>query len=344
MLAQASSAGNKKEPGETAGEQTPKAIWDAYFGGAKRDPEDVRSIILRLHQADKHEHVIAAIEAAMVNGQSQPWMYDVLALTMSIVKRPQAEIERALTSRIDFTSSDVPSMIYSAAYLTRFGAKQQALALYRQAANLDPARPEPYLMALKLAQQTNDRDALQWAIPGVLAHVWTKDHAKWHQRAEDAAVGLQQELLEAGKTEQAEKFAAAVRQARIRDLVLELTWSGDADIDLSVEEPGGVLCSFENPTTPQGGVHLNDGYGPKPENCYERYLCAKAAPGLYRVHVRYLTGKVVGQRARLKVIRHQGTDQKTEEMISVPIEIDKVIEISLPQGRGKSVDVPPKLP
>jgi len=51
-------------------------------------------------------------------------MYEVLALTMQIAGRPQQEIDRVLLSRVDFTSTDVPSMLFSAAYLTRLGLVQ----------------------------------------------------------------------------------------------------------------------------------------------------------------------------------------------------------------------------
>ena len=69
-------------------------------------------MVLRLHQQHKHDHVMAAINEALIAGQSQPWMYDVLAMSMQISGRPQPEIERVLLSRVDFTATDVPNMLF----------------------------------------------------------------------------------------------------------------------------------------------------------------------------------------------------------------------------------------
>ena len=54
-------------------------------------------------------------------------MYDVLAVLMQLAGRPKADVERALLSRLDFAATDAASTLFSAAYLTRFGAKTQAL-------------------------------------------------------------------------------------------------------------------------------------------------------------------------------------------------------------------------
>ncbi len=49
------------------------------------------------------------MEGALVSGQGQPWMYDVLALSMQIAGRPKADVERALLSHVDFSATDVPT-------------------------------------------------------------------------------------------------------------------------------------------------------------------------------------------------------------------------------------------
>jgi hypothetical protein len=65
-------------------------------------------------------------------------MYDTLAMSMKIAGRPQKDIERVLLSRIDFTTTDIPGLLYSAAFLARLEAPGQALRMYRQAATLAP--------------------------------------------------------------------------------------------------------------------------------------------------------------------------------------------------------------
>ena len=79
--------------------KNPQAFWNEYFSKRKPAPDVVNDLIFNLHQSGKHEHVIAAINAALINNQSQPWMYDVLALSMEIAGRPQQEIQRVLLSQ-----------------------------------------------------------------------------------------------------------------------------------------------------------------------------------------------------------------------------------------------------
>jgi hypothetical protein len=261
-------------------------------------------------------------------------MYEVLALSMRIDGRPPAEIERVLLSQVDFTAADVPSMLYSAAYLTRLGAAGQALHLYRQASQLQPTRPEPYVLGLKLARGEKDAEAVRWAAAGVLAYAWMQGHEDLHREAEIAAEQTQNELAAAGRSDEARLLADAIREARKRDLVLKLTWSGPGELDLIVEEPGGAVCSFDNPYSPAGGVLVHDGFGPNQDNCYEEYVCAFGVPGNYTARIRHISGNIVGKRARLTIVRYAGTPEETERTCTVPIaRVDQTVHVALARGR-----------
>lgn len=287
--------------------------------------------------------MIAAIHAALAHGDSRPWMYDVLALTMRIAGRPQSEIERVLLSRIDFTAADVPSMLYSAAYLTRFGAEEQALKLYRQVSELAPARPEPYVLGLKLARRLKDYEALRWAVTGILTTAWTEDHERLHRRAENAALEAQQQLRQAGRDREADRLQQAVRRALQRDLVLRLTWSGGGDLDLLVEEPTGTTCSVATPQTRGGGVLVHDGYGPDQENCYENYVCPLGGSGIYKVRIRHVWGRIVGKRARLTVIRYKGTEKESRRTFPIPLGgEDRLVRLTLAEGRRRRLAAVPE--
>lgn len=314
----------------------PDDLWFDYFEKRKPSLENVQKLVRKLHTAKKHDHVIAIINAALATGQSQPWMYDVLALSMELDKRPQEEIERVLLSRVDFTTTDVPSLMYSAAFIKRMGGRKQALHLYRQASRLDPTRPEPYVLGLSLARELKDYDAVKWSCVGALTHAWTKDRVKRHQDAHDAAVESETELRKAGHEEQADQLKAAVAEAGYRDLVLILRWTGDADLDLSVEEPLGTRCSVDNPLSKGGGVLVHDGYGPKTENCYDEYACVRGASGDYRAIIRFVQGKVVGNRCQLTIIRYRGTENEVTRKLTVPIDKRvKTVRLSLHNGRRK---------
>ena len=318
--------------------ENPDDFWFDYFEKRKPSLEDVQKLVTTLHSKKKHDHVIAIINAALATGQSQPWMYDVLALSMELDKRPQEEIERVLLSRVDFTTTDVPSLMYSAAFIKRMGGGKQALHLYRQASRLDSTRPEPYVLGMSLARELKDYAAVKWACAGVLTHAWTKDRAKRHQDAQDAAAESEAELRKAGRDEEADLLKAEVAEASRRDLVLILQWAGDADLDLSVEEPLGTVCSVDNPLSAGGGVLVHDGYGPKAENCYDEYACVMGASGDYRAVIRFVEGNVVGRRCQLTIIRYRGSKDEVIRKLSVPIDKPvKTVRLTLHNGRRKEV-------
>ena len=320
----------------------PRALWDDYFEKRTPSPVDIRNLVVQLNEAQKFEHVIAVIESAIRHDQVQPWMFPVLATTMKIVGRPPEAIERVLLSQVDYGGKDVSSMVYSGAYLTRFGAERQALKMYQQASLVAPARPEPYIMGLRLARKLKDYDAVEWAAAGILTNAWTPDYRTLHQNAINAVRDSMQELTNAGKVERAEQMEIAMAEARKRDLALKLTWSGEGDVDLIVEEPWGTICSSTTPQTAGGGAFVHDGAGPEQKNSYDAYVCAEAVPGFYRVRIRHIWGTIVGKRAKLEVIRYRGSANETRKSYTVVLgQEDAVVRISLKEGRrSERRDVP----
>lgn len=320
-------------------------MWNDYF--SKRQPKsaDISGLVLKLHNAKKYEHVIAVINAALLHDQAEPWMFPVLAATMKIVGRPQEAIERVLLSQVDFSGTDVASMLFSGAYLSRFGSDTQALKMYRQASQVNETRPEPYALGLKLARKLNDYDAIQWAATGILINVWTRDHRQLHKQAADAAQDAIVALKKQGRNDEAHAFERAMVEARKRDLTLKLIWSGIGDIDLIIEEPLGTLCSVNNPQSRGGGVLVHDGSGPNQSRCFEEYVCAMAVSGQYRVRVRHIWGNIVGKRARLQIIRYQGTPQETIKSFAVVIgPEDAQVRLALKHGRRVQRQVVPEQP
>lgn len=265
-------------------------------------------------------------------------MYEVLGRSMELAKRPKADVERVMLSRVDFTAAIVPEMILSAAYLKQLGLEERALVMYQQASRLAPARPEPYLRGLQIARELNDAKAVEWGAVGVLTNVWLSGYAAHHREAENIAAVVEEKLRKDGRTSDAETLKAAVAAAHQRDLMLKLTWAGNADLDLSVEEPNGGICSSENPFTTAGGAYTHDGYGPKASNCFEEYICASALPGDYVVRVSANDGETVGRRATLMIRRYVGTPDESTKTMSIPIDgKDKVIRLSLNDGRRQAL-------
>jgi hypothetical protein len=223
------------------------------------------------------------------------------------------------------------------------------LKLYRQAAELSPERPEPYLLGLKIARRLKDDEALAWAVRGVFASAWGEAHEQQHRDALNAVADRARELRDAQQAQEAEKLEAALVHAQQVDLHVRLDWSGDGDLDLSVREPVGTVCSFENSRTTAGGVLAHDGHGPKQENCYDEYICAAAFPGVYRLEVRHGWGDIVGKLAKLTVTHHRGTPHESVRVIMVPVtEEGSVLRVTVTSGRRNELlalpDDAPKAP
>ena len=212
--------------------------------------------------------------------------------------------------------------LFSAAYLTRFGAKEQAIKLYRQAADIEPTRPEAYVLALRLARELKDYAAIAWAATGVLRTAWTKDHEQLHRDAEDAALDAERALSGgrqgvggrrtprgdgAGPHSRPLRAAAMGRRRRSR-----FVGRRAARHDLP-------RC--QDPQSRGGGVTSHDGYGPDPKNCYEEYICALGMPGVYVVRVRRIDGTIVGKRAQLTVVLNQGA--KNESTQTFVLKLDR---------------------
>ena len=312
----------------------PREIWRQFFVEQKPHPAEVAAIVTLLTREQNHEHVIASIEMALIHSQPQPWMYEVLGLSMQLAGRPQKDIERVMLSRVDFTASSVPELMISAAYLRRLGFDQRALTLYQQASRLAPARPEPYILGLRVARELKDASGVEWGAAGVLTNVWQPGYEAHHREAEGIAAAVEEELRAAKKLAEADTLKASVAAAHQRDLMLRLSWSGSADLDLSIEEPNGSICAFDNPYTEAGGAHTHDGYGSMSDNCFEEYLCASGLPGDYLIRISSQSGAVVGGRAELIIRRYVGTPDETTKSMSIVIDgKDKIIRLSLNEGR-----------
>jgi hypothetical protein len=305
----------------------------------------VVDVVQRLTKEKEPDDVIACISAALMHGQAQPsWMYTVLALELEKAGRPREEIERVLLSTVDFSAVNITNVLYTAATLTRFGAKERALAMYRQASAIDPTRLEPYALGLKLAREANDADAVGWAASGILQRAWGPGYEALHGDAIAAVRDMESTLRNDGDDATAGQLARTVAEALQRDLVIELSWSGKADLDLLVEEPSGAVCSAENPTTTGGGIFVHDGYGGDQKDTHDNYVCPRGMPGDYRVTVRHISGEVVGKRAVLKITRYQGSPREIEEPFTIKLsDQDKVVRVTLTHGRLKELTAIPLL-
>jgi len=318
--------------------------YDNYFRQHVVKPAVIREKIRTLlsaskKQPQKHEEIIAVLEAALRNAQGQPWMYEALALSMDMAKRPRAEVERVLMSAADF-STNPAEMQYLANYMARLGLDARALKLFRQASALAPTRTEPYEHALELAQRLRDDEAVQWAALGILRQAWPQEKASLEKRAEYAVQAQLEKLQAAGQTKQAEALSAAIAEAKRRDVTVRVSWQGDADVDLMVEEPGGTVCSLRNRRTTGGGVMVGNARSNASRTgiaeTSEEYVCPEGFSGDYRMFARIVWGKIPSGKVTLQLItlRPDGTPMSVTRHIDVD-DRGSLINFNVAYGRRK---------
>ncbi len=260
-------------------------------------PKLIRAKVRRLVQGNPQdlEQAISLIRASLRAGQVQPWMYEALALAMQMNNMPAPEVERVLMSSADFATTP-HQLVFLADYMGRLGNHTRALDLLREAALRARGLPEAYAKALALAVYLQDDGAIKWASLGILGQEWQKEESDVTAKARRNAEALLVRLREENKNEEADQFAKQLKEALQRDVVVKVSWSGDADVDLMVEDPTGSICSYRQPRTAGGGVLMgnpNDTLEQSAGAGYaEAYCCPEAFAGDYRILLRQVWGKI----------------------------------------------------
>jgi hypothetical protein len=315
-------------------------VEDGATPGDTRDAalrsSQVRVSAAELGQAGKFDKAADLIAAAIACGHAESWMYESLALATEAAGRPREDVDRALLSAADFASSPV-ELMQLANYLARFGSDRQAIKLCRQLTRIDPANREAYALAMTVAARTDDAATLAWACPGVLSHEWPAEQQEIVVRAARLAKATIDSLEKAGGTTEVAAFRSAVDRALVRDVVIDLSWTGDADIDVLVEEPAGTVCSLSSPRSSSGGVLLGDDNAVSPAGDatrHERYVATEAFPGEYRILVRRAWGKVTADTVTAEITIRRGTDR--EQTLRRQIRMgadDQFLSVNVPEGR-----------
>jgi len=315
--------------------QTVRQAWEAYFRKHDAAPADVRQTARQLFTERKFNELVDMIHSALRVGRPQPWMYEAMGLAMQASGADKNELERALMSAVDF--SDTPEdMMLVALYMSRIGLEQRALKLFREVSDVAPHRVEPYVQGLRLAKSVGDFESIRWAALGVLNQTWTGSQKKLFDEARLTALATVDRLREEGRTELADRFRQEVDQALQRDVHVKVTWTGDADIDIMIEEPSGAVCSYRTPRTTAGGVLLGDVVArPGGEGQYaEQYLCARGFEGRYRLLIRRIWGKVTAGEVNVEITLHRGTKQERVIRHNIPVaEKDALVLFNLKEGR-----------
>jgi hypothetical protein len=154
-----------------------------------------------------------------------------------------------------------------------------------------------------------------------------------------------------GQKDKAASLREVTSAQRRRDIVIRLSWQGEADLDLKVEEPTGSVCTWLNRQTVGGGTLIGDTVGDgrtlssgssEPPSPTETYVATEAFSGVYKVTVDRIWGRPQGNKARIDVIFHQGTPQEIARPITVELSQSTTVTVKLDEGRRtEAAFVPP---
>jgi len=322
----------------------------------------LRVAIRALRAEKKNGEIAKLIQSCLIHAKPKPWMYQALAIALMLNDAPKEEVERAFVSALDF--ADSPQDLYMmGAMLGELGFEERALTVFKDLTELLPFVNKPYSMALTIAERSKSWKDKIWISERIMGKDWTSDNARIAKRGYFAAKGvklqLQQELTKAAaelkklssKKEgeiSAEAFTAAfqrvnelrheikmfderMRQASFRDCIIRVSWTGDADIDLVVEEPPGTVCSADHPITQAGGVFSGNDYAFVERGhteCEETYSCAKGFPGTYRFAIYRRWGRPTEDKVIVETILNKGQqmkDPETGKMVSAEKRIKRVV-------------------
>ncbi len=325
----------RPQPIATPQGSTPTVAWNEYFRNTHPAPSIVRTTVRELMKNNQQDQIIGLINGALQNNQSQPWMYEAMVLAMQISGSPKSDIERALMSAVDL-AGDQNDLMIVADYMVKNGMQKRALRLLESIANIESNRPEPYVLGLRAAQQINDIKHIQWAAVGILSQAWPT-HKEVVTQAIHAAEAVRVQLKKEGRDSELAEFNSKLDESLYRDCVIKVSWTGDADVDLYVEEPGGTVCCRINPRTTAGGVMMGDTYSASKDQSgeiSEYYVLPRGFSGDYRLLVRRVWGEITAGKVTVAVYKHFRTDR--EECTQRQIELDEkgtLVLFTLNDGR-----------
>ena len=312
--------------------------WTEYFASVHPAAADVRATVRKHHKAKNYDEIIALVNGAIRNDEIQPWMFEALGLAMKLGGKSQHEIERAFMSAVDFSTS-TESAMEAAKYMLGAGMEKRALSVLMDITIENPSTVEPYLLGLDAAERVKDAEARKWAVLGVLSQEWP--NGKYVvQRAKILAKTIQNSLQASGDEEALKEFNDSLAEAKQRDCIVEISYTGDADVDLYVKEPGGTVCSRLVRRTTAGGVHEGDNASAGPNQSgmiTERYVLAKGFAGDYQVIVRKQTGKVTSGKVNVDVRHNVNSPDETRESRLVDIG-DTGALVNFTLGKGRRTD------
>jgi hypothetical protein len=329
---------------KTGGKVDPYKFYRDYYrtdDKERTDPERLRQTVRDLNRVNRPREVHAALIGYLENHSklAEPWMYEVLAAAVELNKGSAGDVKKALYYAADLAQRthnpnhlvSVADQLYVRGYFSRVDT------LLDEAMPMVPHRFEPIVMSINLAQKTGDAKRMADSVESLLALGWPGQDEYFRIEVANQVESLAKSLREDGKGPQADQLLAKLTASQSRDLFIRLSWDGDADFDVLVDEPLGATASFQTPRTVFGGSILKNGYGSHPE---EVYVCPRAFAGDYAVRVStiYTNPDKPVTRLTLETVTQEGTTGEKKQTFELnPDKQNKPVVVHVSLGRRKKV-------
>lgn len=324
-------------------------VWNDAFDKGRLKPRQVIAVADALAIGDKFDEVVTLLQADLRKGVlAQPCVFEALALALKASGGTPEERERVMMSIIDIDPKNPNSYLQAAQSMHELGKVDKAVEFCKRASEIEPNSSDPYAKSLVYLAKGKDvnENAIQWAAGNLMRHDWSANREMNHARAQAALADAVNRLRTSGRAADADKLQAAVDRDKQRDLVIELIWSDQADLDLEVTEPTGAVCSLRQPQSTGGGLWRGDRLmdQDQAEKFRESYTAAEAFSGSYEIRARKIWGQPLADKVTIRVTRHQGTPQQTQELHRLGLGSDGVayLKLQIEDGRRTSLaTVPP---
>uniref|UniRef100_UPI0005940DD4 hypothetical protein n=1 Tax=Zavarzinella formosa TaxID=360055 RepID=UPI0005940DD4 len=212
--------------------------------------------------------------------------------------------------------------------------------LCQAAAKLEPNVSDAYVQALACAENPKmdaTYDLSTFAANGLLSRDWPSDRGELHAKARAHLTDMMKKFASTNRKADADKLSAMLDADKKRDMVIELMWAGKADLDLRVTEPIGTVCSPLQTMSTGGGSLSADLFDQKDDTRSELYIAAKGYSGTYKITADRVWGSPLGNKATVKVTRHQGTPDESVEYHTLQLGKSNELTVSLEQGRRREL-------
>lgn len=255
------------------------------------------------------------------------WSDELQALSSRLVGASEQDVIDHLISPIARAPKSLAVRVGVIDHLARQGYRAEALHLAKATALEFPPSVAPLDRAFLLALSAKDFETVAWTGAALLEMENVDDARSLHEWIRAEAAKAAETIAQEEGPERAMAWSERLRRAGERDLVITADWKGEADVDLSVIEPGGLLCSNAFPASVGGGTLDGDRTLPS-----ERYVATRALAGKYEIYLRVVTGRTTDDMVIVNIIEHQGTDREKRHRHRVSLSEPK-LSMVLAEGR-----------